>query len=108
MMLGREPADVADLTQERGRQHRPDAEQLDQAGLGLGNRGLDAGLDGGDSLLQLEGVGHELGGQLPASDPGAPAGVTAASNAAARLVVRLRRAPPGTRSISSRCSRLMV
>jgi hypothetical protein len=35
-----EPADVADLAEECGRQHRPDAEQLRQAGVGLDDRGL--------------------------------------------------------------------
>jgi hypothetical protein len=28
VVLGREPADVADLAEERGCQHRPDSEQL--------------------------------------------------------------------------------
>ena len=67
-LLGRKPTDVADLAQEGGGHDRSHAEQLDQAGVGLGNRGLDAGLHGGDALLQLVDVGHELGGQLPAVD----------------------------------------
>jgi hypothetical protein len=65
-----EPTDIADLTEEPGRQHRPDPEQPEQAGVGLSDRGLDAGLDRGDPLLQLADVGHELGGQLPAGDRG--------------------------------------
>jgi hypothetical protein len=68
VMLAGEPADVADLTEEGGGQHRPDAEQLDQGGPGLSDGGLDAGLHGGDLLLQLAELGHELGGQLPAGD----------------------------------------
>jgi hypothetical protein len=54
--------------EEGGGQHRPDAEQPEQAGVGLGDRGLDLCLHGGDSLLQLAYVSHELGGQLPAGD----------------------------------------
>jgi hypothetical protein len=68
LMLAGEPADVADLTQKRGCQHRSHPEQLNQAGVGVGDRCLDPGLDGGDPLLQLTDVGHELGGQLPAGD----------------------------------------
>jgi hypothetical protein len=68
MVLAREPTDVADLAEEGGGQHRPHAEQLNQTGVGLGNRGLDAGLDRGDPLLQLAHVGHEFGRQLPAGD----------------------------------------
>jgi hypothetical protein len=67
-MLAGEPTDVADLTHEDGGQHWPDAEQPEQAGVGLGDRGLDARLDGGDPLFQLADVGEELGGQLPAGD----------------------------------------
>jgi hypothetical protein len=66
--LAGKPADFTDVTQARGRQHRPHAEQLDQAGVGLGNRHLDARLDGGDALVQLAHVGDEVGGQLPAGD----------------------------------------
>jgi hypothetical protein len=51
MMLGREPADVADLAEERGGQHRPHPKQRQQAGVGLGDRGLDARLHRGDPLL---------------------------------------------------------
>jgi hypothetical protein len=68
VVLAGEPADVADLAEERGRQHRTDAEQLDQAGVGLGDGGLDACLHGGDLLLQLADVRDELGGQLPAGE----------------------------------------
>jgi hypothetical protein len=68
VVLAGEPADIANLTQEGGGQHRPDPEQLQQAGVGLGDRGLDPRLHGGDALLQLAGVGHEFGGQLPAGD----------------------------------------
>src|SRR5918995_3854224 len=68
MVLAREPTDVADLTEERGRQHRPHPEQFHQGRLGLRDRGLDTRLHCGDALLQLAGVGHELGGQLPTSD----------------------------------------
>jgi hypothetical protein len=68
MMLAGEPTNVADLAQERGGQHRPDAEQLQQAGLRLGDGGLDARLHGGDPLLQLADVGDEFCGQLPAGD----------------------------------------
>ena len=68
MVLAGEPADVADLALEGGGQHRPHAEQLQQAGVGLGNRGLDARVDGGDALVQLADVGDEVGGQLPAGD----------------------------------------
>src|SRR5829696_5013807 len=53
VMLAGEPTDVADLTHKGGRQHRPDAEQLDQTGLGLSDRGLDPCLDFCDPLLQL-------------------------------------------------------
>ena len=68
VVLVGEPADVADLAEEGGGQHRPHPEQPEQAGVGLGDRGLDAGLHGGDPLLQLTNVGHELCGQLPAGD----------------------------------------
>jgi hypothetical protein len=68
VVLGGEPADVADLTQERGGQHRPDPEQPEQAGVGLGDRGLDPRLDRGDPLLQLAHVGDELLGELVAGD----------------------------------------
>jgi hypothetical protein len=68
VVLGREAADVADLAKEPGRQHRPDPEQPDQAGVGLGDRGLDARLDRGDLLLQVTDVRDELAGQLPADD----------------------------------------
>ena len=68
VVLAGEPADVADLAEERGRQHRPHAEQLDQAGVGLGNRGLDARLDGGDALLQMTHIGDQVSRQLPADD----------------------------------------
>ncbi len=37
VMLGREPAHVADLAQQLGSQHRADPKQPDQAGLGLGS-----------------------------------------------------------------------
>jgi hypothetical protein len=46
----------------------PTPEQLGQAGVGLGDRRLDAGLDRGDPLLQLADVGHELAGKLLAGD----------------------------------------
>jgi len=61
-------ANVADLAKEPGRQHRPDPKQPDQAGVGLGDRGLDARLDRGDLLLQVTDVRDELAGQLPADD----------------------------------------
>jgi hypothetical protein len=51
VVFGWEPADVADLAEEGGGQHRSDPEQPEQAGVGLGNRGLDAHLDRGDALL---------------------------------------------------------
>jgi hypothetical protein len=66
VVLAGEPTDVADLAQEPGRQHRPHPEQLDQAGVGLGDRGLDADLDGGDGLLQLADVGDQLAKALAA------------------------------------------
>jgi hypothetical protein len=68
MVLGGEPADVADLAEEGGGQHRPDPEQLQQAGVGLDDRRLDAHLDRGDPLLQVMDVGDELAGELVASD----------------------------------------
>jgi hypothetical protein len=68
VVLAGEPTDVADLAEEGGRQHRPHPEQLQQAGVGLGNGGLDPRLDRGDPLFQLADVGEELGGRLPASD----------------------------------------
>jgi hypothetical protein len=33
VVLAGEPADVTDLAEKRGRQHRPDPEQTDQAGV---------------------------------------------------------------------------
>jgi hypothetical protein len=93
VMPAREPTDVTDLAQERGRQHRPDPEQLQQAGVGLGDGGLDAGLDGGDPLLQLADIGDQASGQRVTA--GAPAGVTPANTTAARLAVRLRLARRG-------------
>jgi len=42
MVPAGEPADVTDLAEERGGQHRPDPEQCDQGRVGLGDRGLDA------------------------------------------------------------------
>jgi hypothetical protein len=68
VVLAREPTDVADLAQKRGGQHRSHPEQLDQTGVGLGDRGLDAGLHGGDPLLQLTDVGDQVSGQLPTGD----------------------------------------
>jgi hypothetical protein len=47
---------------------RPTPNSPEQGRLGFGDRGLDAALDLCDALLQLAHVGHELGGQLPASD----------------------------------------
>ena len=108
VMLGREPANVADLAEKPGGHHRPHPEPPEQAGVGLDDGCLGTGLHRGDPLLQLADVGDQVRSQLVADDAGWPAGVTAANSAAARLAVRLRRAPPGTRSIGSRCSRLMV
>ena len=68
VVLAGEPTDVTDLAQEPGRQHRPHSEQLQQAGVGLDNRGLDARLHRGDALLQPSEIGHELAGQLPTGD----------------------------------------
>ena len=84
VVLGREPVDVADLTEERGGQHRPHPEQLQQAVLDWGTWGLDPRLHGGDPLLQLANVGGEISGQLPAGDRrrfglGAVAGVAGQS-----------------------------
>jgi hypothetical protein len=62
----------------------------------------------GDPLLELAKVGTSSPASCQRVPPAAPAGVTPASRTAARLAVRLRRAPPATRSISSRYSRLMV
>jgi hypothetical protein len=108
VVLAGKPADFTGLTQERGRQHGPHAEQLDQAGVGLGNRRLDARLAGGDALVQLAHVGDEVGGQLPAGDRRRTSGRDRGQQPSRAVAVRLRRAPPGTRSISSRWSRLMV
>jgi hypothetical protein len=107
VVLGGEPTDVADLAEEGGGQHRPDAEQPDQAGVGLGNRRLDARLDRGDPLLQVTDVGDELAGQLPAGDRWRSGRRDRGQQDGGPFAVRLRWAPPGTRSISSRCSRLM-
>jgi hypothetical protein len=108
VVLAGEPADVTDLTQERGRKHRPHAEQLDQAGVGLSNRHLDARLDGGDGWSSWRTSATRSVASCQRVTAGAPAGVTAASSPAARLAVRLRRAPPGTRVHQRRWSRLMV
>jgi hypothetical protein len=59
---------VADLAQERGRQHRPDAELPEQAGVGLDNHGLDARLHRSYALLQLANVVYKLASQLPAGN----------------------------------------
>jgi hypothetical protein len=56
--------DVADLAEEPGRQLGTDAEQLQRAGVGLGDGSLDAHLYRGDALLQLPDVGHELAGEF--------------------------------------------
>jgi hypothetical protein len=80
LMPAGEPADVTDLAQERGRQHQPDPEQLQQAGVGLGDGGLDAGLDGGDPLLQLADIGDQASGQRPASYRRRTSGVTPANS----------------------------
>jgi hypothetical protein len=53
--------EIADLAEELGGQHRPDPEQLQQGGVGLGDRGLNARLHRGDPLFQVAHVGHELG-----------------------------------------------
>ena len=37
VVLAGEPTDVADLAEEGGDQHRPDPEQLQQAGVGAGD-----------------------------------------------------------------------
>jgi hypothetical protein len=108
VVLAGESADVADLTQEPGRQHRPHPEQPQQAGVGPGDRGLDPRLDRGDLLSTWRTLGTSSVASCQRVTAGAPVGVTSLSRAAARLAVRLRLAPPGTRSISSRCSRLMV
>jgi hypothetical protein len=68
MVLGREPTHIPDLAEQFGGQHRTDAEQLHQAGLGLGDRGRDARLDHSDPPVQLAHVGDELNGQLTAGD----------------------------------------
>ena len=68
MVLAWEPIDVADPAEQLGGQHRADAEQLHQAGLGLGDRGRDALLDRGDVLVQVADVGDQVGGELVAGD----------------------------------------
>jgi hypothetical protein len=45
----------------------PTPNSSQQAGVGLGDGGLDAGLDGGDPLLQLADIGDQASGQRPAS-----------------------------------------
>jgi hypothetical protein len=68
MMLAGKPADVADLAEKPGRQHRPHAEQLDQGGVGLGDGGLDARLHDGDLLLQVADVCDQVSSQLVTDD----------------------------------------
>jgi hypothetical protein len=99
---------VADLGHKDGRQHRPHPEQLDQAGVGLGDHGLDAPLDCCDSLIQATHVGDQVSGQLVAGDRRLAGGRDHGQQHGGALGGEVRRAPPGTRSISSRWSRLMV
>jgi hypothetical protein len=66
-VLGREPTDVADLAKELGGQHRPDAEQLEQAGLGPGDRGRDTRLNRDDPPVQVADVGDQVAGGAPPS-----------------------------------------
>ena len=68
VMLGREPANVADLAEKPGRQHRPHPEPPEQAGVGLDDGCLDTGLHRGDPLLQLADVSDQVRSQLVADD----------------------------------------
>jgi hypothetical protein len=68
VVLAGEPADVADLSQQFGGQHWADPEQLQQAGLGLGDGGLDARLHCGDPPVQAAHVANQLSSKLPAGD----------------------------------------
>jgi hypothetical protein len=91
VMLGREPTDVANLTQEPGGQHRPDPEQLDQVVLAWATAVLMRASTSAMRCSSWRTSAIRSAASLWRVSAGAPAGVTAASSAAARLAIRLRR-----------------
>jgi hypothetical protein len=66
VVLGREAADVADLAEQLGCQHRANAEQLHQAGLRLDYCFLDVRLYRSDPPVQVAHVGDQVFGDLVA------------------------------------------
>jgi hypothetical protein len=68
VVLAGEPADVADLAEHLGGQHRADPEQLHQAALGLLDRGSDPLLDRCNAPVQVADVGDQVAGELVADD----------------------------------------